>query len=74
MLELKPVYLKKNGKNEFVVLTVAEFERIKEALEDIEDSRILQASKRRGGKSRTITLEAMKGQLGLSPAKRMKGK
>ena len=69
MLKLKPEYLKKNGRNEFVVLTVEEFDQIKEALEDAEDSRILQEAKRRGAKSPTTTLVEMKRLLGMTSGK-----
>jgi PHD/YefM family antitoxin component YafN of YafNO toxin-antitoxin module len=74
MLKLKPEYLKKNGKNEFVVLTVEDFDRIKEALEDAEDLRILRDAKRRGANSPTTSLAQMKRQLGIAPGRKNAGK
>ncbi len=41
MLDLNPEYLSKDGRRQFVVLTVEEFERLKEAVEDAEDLRTL---------------------------------
>lgn len=37
MLELHPEFLKKNGRNEFVVLPYDEFVRLQEVLENAED-------------------------------------
>jgi PHD/YefM family antitoxin component YafN of YafNO toxin-antitoxin module len=42
MLELKPQIIKKNGRNEFVILTWEEFEAVREAIEDAEDLPILE--------------------------------
>jgi len=38
---VKPEYLSKRGRREFVVLTVEDFDRMKEAIEDAEDLRAL---------------------------------
>ena len=48
MLKLKPEFLKKNGRKQFVILTIEEFDRVREALEDANDLRMLEAAKRRG--------------------------
>ena len=41
MLKIKPEYLSKNGRPEFVVLTVEDYERMKQAMEDADDLRTL---------------------------------
>jgi hypothetical protein len=55
MLKIKPEYLTRNGRREFVVLTVEDFDRITEALEDVEDLRILRAARRRNAAAPTYT-------------------
>lgn len=70
MLKLKPEYLSKNGRREFVVLTVEEYERVREALEDAEDLRILREARRRNADSPTYTLAEVKRRLGLTGKKR----
>jgi len=51
MLNVKPEYLSKGGKPQFVVLTVEDFNRINEALEDARDLRDLrQATSKNAGK------------------------
>ena len=46
MLKVKPEYLSKRGKREFVVLTIEDFDRMKEALEDARDLRDLRRATR----------------------------
>jgi hypothetical protein len=51
MLKLKPEFLSKHGKRQFVILTIEEFNRIQAALEDARDLRDLrQATRRNAGK------------------------
>lgn len=51
MLKVKPEYLSKHGKREFVVLSVEDFNRMTEALEDAHDLRDLrQATSRNAAK------------------------
>lgn len=59
MLKVKPEYLSKRGRREFVVLTVEDFDRMKEAIEDAEDLRALREATRRNAKSRYYTPEEM---------------
>jgi len=40
-MKLNPIYLEKDGKKEFVVLPVADFNEMKELLEDMEDLMLL---------------------------------
>jgi PHD/YefM family antitoxin component YafN of YafNO toxin-antitoxin module len=51
MLKVKPEYLSKRGRREFVVLTVEDFDRMKEAIEDAEDLRALREATRKNAKA-----------------------
>ena len=46
MLKVKPEFLSKHGKRQFVVLTIEDFNRIKEALDDAQDLRDLRQATR----------------------------
>jgi prevent-host-death family protein len=72
MLKLKPQYITKSGRREFVVLTVKDYQKLTEALEDAEDSRILRKSKRRQADAPTISLDEMKRRLGMKTPRRAK--
>ena len=63
MLKLHPEVLKKNGKNEFVVLPYEEFVKIQEALEDADDLRALRTAKRRDNKALGIPLAEVRRRL-----------
>jgi PHD/YefM family antitoxin component YafN of YafNO toxin-antitoxin module len=63
MLKVKPEYLSKHGRREFVVLTVEDFERMKEAIEDAEDLRTLRAAKRRNAKAPYYTVNEVQSRL-----------
>lgn len=63
MLKLKPEYLSKNGRREFVVLTVEDFQRVTEALEDAQDLRILRDARRRNEGEPTFTFAEVKRRL-----------
>jgi PHD/YefM family antitoxin component YafN of YafNO toxin-antitoxin module len=63
MLKLHPEVLKKNGKNEFVVLPYEEFVKIQEALEDADDLRALRTAKRRDSKAPGISLAEVRRRL-----------
>ena len=54
-LKVKPEYLSKRGRREFVVLTVEDFDRMKEALEDAEDLRALRKATARNAKAAYYT-------------------
>jgi PHD/YefM family antitoxin component YafN of YafNO toxin-antitoxin module len=52
MLKVKPEFLSKDGKRQFVILTIEDFDRMQEALEDARDLRELrQATRANTGKS-----------------------
>jgi hypothetical protein len=55
MVKVKPEYLSKRGRREFVVLTVEDFDRMKEAIEDAEDLRTLRQATARNAKARYYT-------------------
>ena len=66
MLELHPEILQKNGKKEFVVLPYEEFVALQELLADAEDVLDLRAAKQAEQDAPTVSLEAVKNELGLS--------
>ena len=55
-MTLHPEILKKNGKNEFVVLPYAEFLAVQERLADADDLLELRKAKRAEGRLRSIPL------------------
>ena len=64
-LALHPEFLVKNGKREFVVLTIEEFEALQELLADAQDLIDLREAKEAEGDAPTLSLEEVKQQLGL---------
>lgn len=69
MLKLKPKFLKENGEAKFVVFSMKDYAEIREALEDAEDFRILEESKRRNAGKPTYTLAEVKRRLGITTRK-----
>lgn len=65
MLELHPEILKKNGKNEFVVLPYEEFVELQRLLSDAEDLMDLREAKKQEGATPGLGLTEAKKQLGL---------
>ena len=65
MIELHPEILKKNGRNEFVVLPYEEFEAIRALLEDAEDVLALRKAKAEEGDAPTLGLDEVRRELGL---------
>lgn len=66
MIELHPEILKKNGKNEFVVLPYEEFEAIRALLEDAEDVLELRKARAEEGDAPTLGLDEVRRELGLA--------
>ncbi|MHB8764219.1 MAG: type II toxin-antitoxin system Phd/YefM family antitoxin [Deferrisomatales bacterium] len=66
MIELHPEILRRDGKNQFVVLPYEEFLAVKELLEDLEDLRELRAAKDAEGSIRAITLDDARRELDLA--------
>lgn len=66
MIELHPKILRKNGKNEFVVLPYDEFEAIKELLEDAEDLMELRRARARDKGGPGLSVRDVRRKLGLT--------
>jgi hypothetical protein len=66
MMKLKPQFLKKNGKTEFVILTARDFSAIEELIEDALDIQILRKARKGDDGSPGISLEEMKRELGMT--------
>jgi hypothetical protein len=70
MLKLKPKFLKKNERTEFVILTVEEYRRLEELAEDAGLSRIMKESRKRQAGSPRTSLEQVKRELGMTKKRR----
>lgn len=66
MLKIKPEIWTKSGGEQFVVLSLADFEKVQEAIEDAGLSRILRDAKRKEGTAATTSLADVKKRLGLT--------
>lgn len=66
MIELHPEFLKKNGKNEFVVLPYEEFVALQELLEDAEDLLLLEQAKREDHDKPGVSLEELMKRFGVT--------
>jgi PHD/YefM family antitoxin component YafN of YafNO toxin-antitoxin module len=64
MLKIKPEYLSKRGRREFVILTVEDFNRMQAAIEDADDLRILRRATRKNGKTPYYSSEEVDRRLG----------
>ena len=65
MIELHPEILKKDGKNEFVVLPYEEFTALQGLLDDYEDLLDLRAAKKEEHAEPSVPLAEVKKELGL---------
>ncbi len=65
MIELHPELLKKNGRNEFVILPYEEFVVLQQILADAQDLADLREAVEAEGGAPTISLSAMKSELSL---------
>ena len=65
MIELHPEILKKNGKNEFVVLPYEEFAALQKLLDDYEDLVDLRNAKKEEFAEPSVPLEDVKREFGL---------
>ena len=74
MLTIKPEIWTGNRGEHFVILSLRDFEKIQELIEDAGLSRILRDARRRNAKSPGISLAEMKRRLGMTkPRKRKAG-
>jgi len=72
MLKLKPEFWTKNGREKFVVLSMGDFEKIQELIEDAGLSRILREAKDKEADAPTFSAAEVKRKLELArkrPAK-----
>lgn len=60
MLELHPSYIEKNGRTEFVVLAIEEYQALRGQIEDMEDLLDLRSAKEEQADAPTITLDQLK--------------
>lgn len=65
MITLHPEFLKKEGRNEFVVLPYEEFVALQELLEDAEDILDLRTAKQEEKDKPSVSIEDLKKELGL---------
>ena len=70
MLYMKPTFLEENGKPKFVVFSIKDYPAIKEALEDAEDARIIDESRRRGAGKPRIPHEQIMREFGLKTSEK----
>ena len=66
MLKIKPEFWTKNGREQFVILSLDDFEKVQELIEDAGLSRILRQAKRRDTRTPAISLAEMKRRLGMT--------
>jgi PHD/YefM family antitoxin component YafN of YafNO toxin-antitoxin module len=74
MLKVKPEYLSKRGKREFVVLTVEDFDRMQEAIDDAQDLRILRDATRKNAGAPYYTPQEVTRRLGSRSGRNRKAK
>ena len=74
MLKIKPEIWTKNDGEQFVVLTLADFEKVQEAIEDAGLSRILREAKTREATAATLSLGEVKRRLGMRPRRTRKAR
>ena len=72
MLKIKPQFWTKNGRERFVVLSMEDFEKVQEMIEDEGLSRILREAKRKEANAPTISHEEMMRRLGMKPPRKRK--
>jgi hypothetical protein len=65
MIELHPEILRRDGKDQFVVLPYEEFVALRDMLEDFEDLRLIDEAKAQDTGEPGITLEEVKRRLDL---------
>ncbi len=67
MAKLKPEYLKKNGRTEFVILTAEDYQALVETVEDARDVLLVRQARKRNKGASGIPLEQMMRHLGMKP-------
>lgn len=69
MLKLHPEILRKDGREQFVVLPYEEFVAVKAALEDIEDVLLLEEARREDKGAAGVPLDEVMKRFGVKPAR-----
>ena len=64
-MKLNPQLIKRQGKSEFVVLPIEEFEAMTELIEDYEDLRELRDAKEKSQGQKSIPIKEVIAELGL---------
>jgi hypothetical protein len=72
MPKVKPEIWSRGGKKQFVILAYEEYRALCERLEDAEDFRLLEESKRRQANARTISHGEMMRRVRMKPKRRRK--
>ena len=72
MLRVKPEYLSKRGRREFVVLTVEDFDRMQLAIQDAEDLRALRDATRKNANAPYYTPQEVDRRLAKASIKKKK--
>ena len=72
MLKIKPGFWTRNGREKFVVLSLDDFEKVQDLIEDAGLARILREAKRSEANAPAISHEEMMRRLGLKPPRRRK--
>jgi PHD/YefM family antitoxin component YafN of YafNO toxin-antitoxin module len=74
MLKIKPEFWTRNGKEKFVVLSMDDFEKVHEMIEDEGLARIMREAKRKEASAPTISHEEMLRRLGMKPPRQRKAR
>jgi PHD/YefM family antitoxin component YafN of YafNO toxin-antitoxin module len=72
MLKIKPEFWTRNGREKFVVLSLDDFEKVQELIEDAGLARILREAKRREANAPTVSHDELLRQFGMKPKRRRK--
>jgi hypothetical protein len=72
MRKLKPEFLKKKGRIEFVILSLEDYEAFSEMIEDARDVLLIQEARKKNGNDPGISLDEMKRRLGIKHRRRAK--
>ena len=65
MLKIKPVIWTKHDGEQFVMMSVRDFQKVQDVIEDAGLSRILQQSRKRQAKAATTSMKELKQLLGI---------
>jgi PHD/YefM family antitoxin component YafN of YafNO toxin-antitoxin module len=74
VLKIKPEIWTRNGREKFVVLSMEDFEKVQEMIEDVGLSRILREARRKEASAATVSHEEMMRSLGMKQPRRRKAR